>query len=154
MYRLAFIIFLSVSHPVQANDAISGKADLCGESFHSKQTENTISIQTLNVYTPVYARDKSQRIELIVDFLKKNTSGIIFFQEFWSKKNRQNIEEVSEHIGMKSIAYDDLLENRRRSGLVTILKGDVLKEEIHYFSSKKGIYDFFMIRLISIKVLV
>ncbi|MDE0092623.1 MAG: endonuclease/exonuclease/phosphatase family protein [Oligoflexia bacterium] len=103
---------------------------------------HTISIQTLNVYGSFYAKNKKDRKNAILQFLKNESSDINFFQEVWFESDYQNIKRTSESIGLKSISYDFSSKYKKRSGLVTVIKGDIYKKDFHFFPQGKHLTDF------------
>ncbi len=104
--------------------------------------DNFISVQTLNTYYPFYASGKLQRKSSLFKLLQKETSDINFFQEVWLKRFHIDMKNWSQLLGMKSIVYDTLKKNSKWSGLVTLLKGDVHKKEIHFFPIGEDLYDY------------
>ena len=114
-----------------------------GLSFRPAGTSDSIFVQTLNIYSPFYAENRRQRETAILKFLEEHNSDIIFFQEVWFEYHYKNMEKVSQFIGMNSIGYDVLAENEKQSGLVTIVKGDIHKKEIHFFPLGTDLYDVF-----------
>ena len=117
---LLFMAFLFVLSPARADDSIS--------------------IQTLNAYLPFYAENQIQRKSSILEFIERDNSDINFFQEVLSKRYCQNMENLSQSIGLSSISYDALVKHKRQSGLVTIVRGNVHEKEIHFFSSGNNFY--------------
>lgn len=118
--------------------------------FASAKAKETISVQTLNTYMAFYAEEKERRQSSILEFIMNNGSDIIFLQEVLPEQYYKNIEELSGAIGLNSIVYDSLTEQRqngaqawfefydhfitkRQSGLVTIVNGNIRQKEIHYF---------------------
>ena len=117
MKILLFIVFFLAVHSVSAN---------------------TISIQTLNIYTPFYAGNKEERQNSLSQFLKNESSDINFFQEVWFEKSYQQLKNISQSLGLNSIYHNKLLKYKQRSGLMTIVKGDIYKKDFHLFPQENG----------------
>ena len=126
---------LQTKESPHAHDELAFQSVKASDSFHMRPTgtNDSISIQNLNVYDPFYAESRRLRELSVLEFLKKDKGDINFFQEVWSEHYYKNMEKVSQSIGMNSIGYDALVENEKHSGLVTIVKGTVHKKEIHFF---------------------
>ena len=104
-------------------------------------TNDSISIQTLNIYGPFYAESLRLRELFVLEFLKKDNGDINLFQEVWFEYYYENMEKVSQSVGMNSVSYDALAKNEKKSGLVTIARGTVHKKEIHFFPLGGDPYD-------------
>ena len=135
MYRLGlFTIILIVFPVVQAGDLSS--IDYRPKPF-TGQDNDSISIQTLNVYHTGYAAQNIRRGSSIVKMLEQDSSDINFFQEVWLEYFYTNMQRVSQSIGLKSIIYDNVAKNARWSGLVTIVRGNIHRREMHFFPPGK-----------------
>ena len=146
MYRLGlFTIILLVSHTAQTSNFIHYRP-----KFHSALEDDTISIQTLNAYHTSYAGQNVRRGSSIVKMLEQDSSDINFFQEVWLKHFYTNMKKTSQNVGLKSIVYDDVAKNTKRSGLVTIIKGNIHKKEMHFFPLGKDWYDTYVYRSLDI----
>ncbi|MCZ0933096.1 MAG: endonuclease/exonuclease/phosphatase family protein [Oligoflexia bacterium] len=126
--RLLFIVFFFITHSVSAN---------------------TISVQTLNIYSPFYVGNKEDRKNSLFQFLKNESSDINFFQEVWFESDYQQLEKISQSIGLSSIYHTASFKYKKQSGLMTAVKGNVYKTEFYFFPQGNSwidsVYNFFNI---------
>lgn len=101
--------------------------------FQPVLADKILSIQTLNVYKPIYSGDQSRRKSSLLDFIKKYPSDIHFFQELWFEEDYKKLEKAFESIGMKSIFLDGYNRAGKWSGLAVSLNGTAYKVETHSF---------------------
>ena len=142
-----FTIILISFHPAQVNgvDLIPHKP-----TTRFAKTDDSISIQTLNTYLTHYAGQNERRGSSILKLLKQDGSDITFFQEVWLKYFYTNMKKVSQLIGLKTIIYDVVAKNTKSSGLVTIVKGDIHKQEMHFFPFGRDWSDSYLYKPLSI----
>jgi len=117
---------------------------------HSAKVDDAISIQTLNAYHTGYASRNVQRGRSILKMLKQDSGDINFFQEVWLERFYVNMKKTAERVGLESIIYDDVAENKKWSGLVTIVRGNIHEREIYFFPRGKDFYDSYIYRSLGI----
>ena len=101
--------------------------------FISSTSADTISVQTLNTYGPFYSENRKNRKNSISLFLKNESCDINFFQEVWLEEDYQKLKQASQSIDLNSVHHDFSLNYKKRSGLMTLAKGDILKKEFYIF---------------------
>ncbi len=144
MYRLFLLIaFYPVFHLAKADLATTttqlAKAEPTKTNLATK-ANRLISIQTLNIYQPPYSANQSERLSNLLDFIIKDSSDIIFFQEVWIENYYKKIKNASQSIQMESIPFDT---SNTKNGLVTLLKSKKYVMSSHQFPYVKGsFYDF------------
>lgn len=109
----------------------------------SAYAEESICLQTFNVYAPAYASNVEYRIGGISEALMADPCDIIQFQELWKDTHDNLLQEYMSSAEMLFLRADAMRQDQAIIGLSTAIKGRAFQaySEIYRVNNENGFMD-------------